>query len=359
VGGVGPYITLFSRAGTSREAADAAVADLQIHELPAARGCTYVLTAYDFALGLKVGHSFAGNEMKVALKLGVTQKEIEKLREAIVKALAKGPLDPAQLREATGSASRSLGEEGKKKGLTTTMPVALGELQAMGEIRRISTNGRLDNQRYSYSLWRPNPLAKFKLSDDSALVELARKYFTWLGPTSIRRFQDFSGLGVKASKAAIEPLKLEPIAPGSDLMLLPEDRSKFEAFKPPKDPSYALVSPIDTMVLEVAINGLADPEDAEREVFAEKGYSKLGTLSFLPNHAILDRGRLIGLWEYDTETNTIAWTSFIKKNSDLQKAVVRTEEYVRTQLGDARSFGLDSPKSRAPRIAALRKQAGA
>ncbi len=42
VGGAGPYLTLFARAGTSREAADTAVAALQIHELPAARGCTYV-----------------------------------------------------------------------------------------------------------------------------------------------------------------------------------------------------------------------------------------------------------------------------------------------------------------------------
>jgi hypothetical protein len=38
VGGVGPYLTLFSRAGVSRPAADAAVATLEIHELPAARG---------------------------------------------------------------------------------------------------------------------------------------------------------------------------------------------------------------------------------------------------------------------------------------------------------------------------------
>ena len=43
VAGVGPYLTLFARAGTSREEADRAVKDLQIHELPSARGCTYVV----------------------------------------------------------------------------------------------------------------------------------------------------------------------------------------------------------------------------------------------------------------------------------------------------------------------------
>src|SRR5437762_1000824 len=72
VGGVTPYLTLFSRAGIRRESADQSVAKLEIHELPSARGCTYVLPASDFALGLKVGESFGGGEMKVAAKLGVT-----------------------------------------------------------------------------------------------------------------------------------------------------------------------------------------------------------------------------------------------------------------------------------------------
>ena len=110
VGGVGPYLTLFSRGGISREDADAAVAKLQIHELPTARGCTYVVPASDFGLGLTVGREF-NSDMKTAVKLGVTEKEVDKLCEAVVKALEKGPLDPDGIREATGKASRSLGEE--------------------------------------------------------------------------------------------------------------------------------------------------------------------------------------------------------------------------------------------------------
>ncbi len=82
-----------------------------------------------------------------------------------------------------------------------------------------------------------------------------------------------------------------------------------------------------------------------------------GTLDF-PGHQIFDRGKLVGLWEYDMETESIAWVAFVAKNKDLERAVKRMEEFVRVQLGDARSFSLDSPKSRAPRIAALRKAAG-
>ena len=43
IAGVNPYLTLFSRGGVSRQQADDAAARLEIHELPAARGCTYVV----------------------------------------------------------------------------------------------------------------------------------------------------------------------------------------------------------------------------------------------------------------------------------------------------------------------------
>jgi hypothetical protein len=339
VGGVSPYLTLFSRAGITRELADADAAKLKIYELPSARGCTYVLPSEDFALGLAAGRGFDG-EMKTAAKLGVTEKEIDKLCDAVVAALEKGPLDPDGLREATGKAVRNLGPEGKKKGLTTTLPVALGKLQESGDIRRVPSNGRFDQQRYLYELWRPNPLRGFKFSPEQVHTELARKYFAWIGPASAADFQTFSGLGVKAAQAAIQPLKLEPIeiAPGDLRFFLPDDRAKFDAFKSPKGPRYSLLGSIDSL-------------------FILRREKTLGELTDLPNHAIVDRGRLIGLWEYDQATESIAWVSFVKKDKALQEAVTRTENFVREQLGDARSFSLDSPKSRAPRIQALRKAA--
>jgi hypothetical protein len=351
VGGVGPYLTLFSRAGTSREAADQAVERLQIYELPSARGCTYVVPANDFALALKVGDEFGKAEMKVAYKLGVTDKEIDKLCEAVVTALSKGPLDPNQIREATGNASRSLGEEGKKKGLTTTLPLALGKLQAAGEIRRVPTDGRLDQQRYRYTPWRPNPLAKFKLTLQEAYTELARRYFRWIGPASAVDFQAFSGLGVKASKAAIEPLELVPLEDGSDRLMFTDDRDRLMGFKAPSKPQYALVSPLDALaLLRSDIKSLIDTRNVKLQ-------TAVG-LADVPNHAIFDRGRLVGLWEYETESQKIIWFSFGIKDKALDAAILTTETYVREQLGDARSFGLDSPKSRASRIAALRKSAG-
>jgi len=351
VGGVGPYLTIHARSGMSREAVEQSLEKLHIHELPAARGCTYVLPASDFALGLKVGEEFGKAEMKVAYKLGVTDKEVDKLCDAVLKALEKGPLEPTQVREATGNASRSLGEEGKKKGITTTLPLALGRLQATGHIRRIPTDGRLDQQRYRYALWRPSPLDKFKLSLEEAYTELARCYFRWIGPATVGYFQTFAGLGVKVSKAAVEPLQLVALENGSDLLMFPEDKEKFAAFKVPAKPQYALVSCLDAIaLLRDSTQSLIDEEDSKLQ--------KAVGLTEIPNHAIMDRGKLIGLWEFDPDTQKIVSSTFGVKDKALDAAIAVTEQYVRDQLGDARSFSLDSPAKRAPRIAALRKSAG-
>jgi hypothetical protein len=315
--------------------------------------------ASEFALALKAGESFGGAEMKTAYKLGVTDKEVDKLCDAVLEALEKGPLDPEEIRQATGSASRHLGDEGKKKGMITTLPLALGKLQSSGDIRRIPVNGRLDQQRYRYILWRPNPRAKFTMPSEQVRTELARRYFQWTGPASIAEYQWFSALSGKAAKAAIEPLKLEPVA--GDRLMLPEDRGQFEAFQIPRHAQYAMVSSIDGIsLLRRDLNSLVDAKDYGHKLLRSEGGGGGGGggVLDLPSHAIFDRGRLVGLWEYDPAAESLAWMAFIPKSKDLEKAVQRIEEYVRTQLGDARSFSLDSPKSRIPRIEGLRKAAG-
>jgi hypothetical protein len=158
--------------------------------------------------------------------------------------------------------------------------------------------------------------------------------------------------------SAMEPLNLE--AAGDDGFLLPEDRERFEAFQFPKQACYVMTSSIDGLsLLRRDLKSLADAADLKREIYGGKGLAPLEGVADLPSHAIFDRGRLVGLWEYDTATESIAWCACISKNRDMEKAVSRTEEYIRTQLGDARAFSLDSPKSRTPRVEALREGKGA
>jgi len=75
--------------------------------------------------------------------LDVTDGEIDKLGARIVDAV-KEPKDPRALKEMLGGAVRNLGEAGKKRGMTTTLPLALGQLQSRGDIRRVPEDGRLE-----------------------------------------------------------------------------------------------------------------------------------------------------------------------------------------------------------------------
>lgn len=121
----------------------------------------------------------------------------------------------------------------------------------------------------------------------------------------------------------------------------------------PAGPSYSLVGWIDGItLLRRDLAAVIEPVDAGRDLGRE--LRSLGGLSDLPAQGIFDRGRLIGLWEYDTDAAEIAWGTFAAADDALRAAVARTEAFVREQLGDARGSSLDNPGRRKPRIEALR-----
>ena len=174
----------------------------EIHELPSARGCTYVLPAPDFALGLRVGEEFSTGEMRLGPQAGGHRRGNHEARVpqySMLCGMIRCRL--TEIRERTGSASRSLGPEGAKKGLTTTLPLALGRLQVDG------TDSTSPNQRQT----RPAALSlravetephgpRFGCLSRSLTPSLARRYFRWIGPATLSEFQWFSGLGVKCSQ---------------------------------------------------------------------------------------------------------------------------------------------------------------
>jgi hypothetical protein len=289
--------------------------------------------------------------------LGVTDAEVEALCKAVLDALSSGEKDPAQLRDLLGDKVRNLGEAGKKRGQTTTLPLALGLLQSKGDIRRVPVDGRLDQQRFRYTRWQPGPLEGIVADDAEAYTALARRYFVWIGPAKATHFQWFSGLGVRAARAAMEPLALEDL--GDGWLIHPEDRDAFEAFEAPSEPQYELVMGLDNLILHrrdlASLVDLAGETGARTQRVAG---SALGSPD-LENQAIFfDRGRLIGMWDYDPEAGAIVYATFARADSALKQAVSETEAFIRDELGDARSFSLDSASSRKPRLAALRAMAG-
>src|SRR6476469_2126698 len=228
VGGANPYLSLFARAGIRRDEVDADVLAHRILELPTARGCTYVLGRDDFAWALRLGADAAEATFKVVGRLGVDRGEITLLEEQVLHTLTEAgvPLDPRQLKDELGDSVRNLGEEGKKKGATTTLPTALGILQSDGRIRRVPANGRMDQQRYAYQPW---GLPPSDLDDEDARTELIRRYLGWTGGATFKQSQWFTGFTVAQSKAALAAVGAVEVATalteagGDALWMLPDD----------------------------------------------------------------------------------------------------------------------------------------
>ncbi|WP_020501903.1 DNA glycosylase AlkZ-like family protein [Sciscionella marina] len=349
VGGSNPYLTLHARSGCSRPVADAALARLAIHELPSARGCTYVVPERDYALALQAGVGAPEAELKVLDKLGVPRAEIEELGGAVREALTE-PLTPKQLRDRLGEAVRGLGEEGRKRGQSTTLPAALGVLQSRGAIRRIPQDGRLDRQRFAYARWENPP--HWPGDAEQARTELARRYFEWAGAASLAHLRWFTGFTAKAAKAAIAELGLVELDDG--LLALPAAAAEFAEYVAPDRPDYRLVHALDGLfLLRRDIGALIEPADRERVVPHERGKT-LGALTDFADHVIVDRGTVVGFWQFDPERQEIAAQSFVPEDEALRAVIAGTEAFIREELGDHSWNPLDSHSSRAPRIAALR-----
>lgn len=357
IGGANPYLTLFARAGIRREEADADMAALRIHELPTARGCTYVLGADDFAWALTLGQSAAESTAKVLDRLGVDRQEVRDLAEQVLELLqdSTAPLDPKVLRDTLGSAVRSLGEEGKKKGASTTLPTALGLLQADGRIRRVPVNGRLDVQRYAYTAWGlPAP----DQSPDAARAKLMENYLRWTGGATLKQTQWFTAFTVaqtKAALAAVNAVEAHTVDPDG-LWMLPEDAEAAATFTAPQDEQIQLLAGSDGLFL-LRRNSAEHVAEEDRGLVV--GKEKLSLTADLPDHPIVDRGRIIGLWQYDPGKERLAHWTFKSPSKAVKDKVQEVEDWIREDLGDFRSFSLDSPASRQKRIDALNTAATA
>lgn len=357
IGSCTPYFHFWSRAGLSRAKTDQAVSNLEILELPAARACTYIVPRQHFAIALALAQHPA-DEPKMETgekKLGFTWEQIESLKSAVLDALAAGPADPRQLKEALGSRVKSYTPEGKKYGITTDLPGAIRRLQLEGKIRRIPIDGRLDNERYAYALWEENPLAGFDLDKPGLQAKIASLYFSWIGPATLDEFTWFTGFSKRDAKAAMESNNLAEWQPGYFGFQTHIDAiGEFEASSQ-SNPHF--LTSLDNLILLTRNLPLhLDEEDKNREMMSDNKPVSGGSLTDLSNHGIFDRGRLIGEWAYDEPNQELVYTAWAGDKELIAKRAADTQAFIQGQLGDARSFSLDSPKSRQARIYWLRQQ---
>lgn len=355
VGGHNIYVALHARNGSTKEQAEQDAKDHEIYEFASARGCTYFLPSDDFQVGIKAGQGFndAASIRTAKTKLGFTDENLAELKTGIVNALKNGALDTNGIKKDLGDLVMNFGELGKKVGQTTSLSLGLLSLQAEAQIRRVPKGWSLEAQSYEYELFPDSPNVGESYSKDQAYADLAERFWNWIGLANLSHFQWFSGLGVGAAKKATEGLHLVPVE-GTDLLIHADLADDFRRFETPKEPAYRLVTALDSLfLLRRDVESLFDPNDLSSEKAAKRG-GGLVAANELRNHAIVDRGRIVGLWEYEVDSKTLVYALFVPLNDALDAAIKRTESFIRDHLGDCRSFSLDSAKSRQPAIDQLR-----
>lgn len=341
VGGSTPYLGLFARCKSHRSAIDTLIEDNLVCELPSARGCTYVLPQQHFALGLAHARTALKANRRTAAKLGLNDSQIESQKEHVLKHLCDKPLSPAEIKAELGDVIVSFGEEGKKRGMTTSLPMVLCELQAEGKVKRIPENGRLDQERYRYEVWDPNGI----LYDGDAEFDLIRLVVVWSGVVSIDDICWFTGLGKTKVKAAFLQLGLHEVAP--DLYGQAADIKSV-----PSEPIYRFVGAIDPL-FNLRRNIGAFVEDEELRWLQCHDVRLDGPLG-LAFQAIVDRGRIIGLWDYDPEERELLYMTWVSPTKDLEVLAEKLECEIRDEIHDARTHSLDSLKNRQNRFEFLR-----
>lgn len=351
VGGTNPYLTLFARGGVMPRTAEKAVANGEILETPSARGCTYYVPREHVGIALSLARKVHEPISSAERALGITEAQIDRLADLVLQAMGDQAMAPEDMKPVLGDAVRNFGEEGKKRGVTTDLPGALMRLQVRGQIRRVAANDRLDTQKFRYVRWDQESNV---VPHDSALTQLASLYWDWIGPASLKSFQWFTSCSGKAAGAATADLDLVPVH--EDLLIKRAQLAEFEAFQVPLVANYALVSSLDAIsLLRRDSVSLIEESDRALKILTSKGEQTAGGLVDLPANPVLESGRIIGWWEYDPAgEGKVCWRLFGEEPKGLSDKIRATEAMIRDELGDCRSFSLDSPSSRKPLLDWLR-----
>lgn len=352
VGGVNPYLTLFARNGPHPREIEAEVKEDSFAEFASARGCTYFLPKSHYKVGIKCGQGF--NELATfrtaQTKLGFTEADLLDLNSAILQGLENGPADTGELKKRLGSVVKNFGELGKKVGQTTSLSLGLLSLQSNAKIRRFPIGGRLDHQSYRYGPFDSAPDVSDDFPKENAYQQLAFLFWGWMGLATVEHFLWFSGLPKKVGLKAVQHLQLKQVN-DSELLGKVEKIEELESFSFPDQPAYRLLSSLDSLFLARRDLSLhISPDDLEHPLLSlDRG------LQDLSYNAIVDRGRIIGVWEFEFASQKVVYSTFVDVEDSLKREIESTEQMIRDELGDARTFSLDSPKSRVAKINFLKE----
>lgn len=364
LGGVEVYLAARARVPSMKaKDLETATAERRLQVVPTVRGCMYLVAGRDVPVSLRTADLLGRSRLqKEREKAGIKKGELEKLGDRIVETLtASGPLTTDALRKAMPEdAVRSLGDKGKKAGISSTLPPALRVLEFAGRVERTLETGRLDSERYRWRATTKNTLANAGLPDE--LAELSpRLAEIFLRAAGIARLDDFmcwSGLNKRDASAGFAKVKTRPVVVEGYREPWLSLASAFVDDAPSADDVHTLLGFEDNAFgLNVGAALFADPVFHSMKVPSWGSPEKvaLGEARHLSCRPVIAEGRLVGFWDYDPDAKKAVIGLFeavskeSKRRLDEQAAGVGT--FLATELGHGRSFSLDTDDELRKRVA--------
>lgn len=356
LGGVDVYLAIRARIpGLRRQELDEAVAQSRIQVIPAVRGCIYVVPRAQVPLVLRFAEDQSRKRSERELeKVGVPLSEVADVGEAVLKALRKGPLTTDALRKALPEGTvRSLGEKGKKVGISSPLPAALRHLEFEGKVERTLETGRFDTERYHWRLPAKNPFTGAKVPKDAVArnARLAEIFVHQAGPVTVADFAAWSGLSQRDARAAIETLPAVPMAVegyAEEAFVLEKDLKALKEAAPVTTSISMLSFEDNYLTFHGGPGLLTDPKNHPREVsrWGNTKGTNLGDVKHLAARSLFDGERLVGFWEFDPSSGKVVFSTFEPLPAKRKKAVQERAEdmarFLKEDLGHARSFSLDT-----------------
>ena len=371
LGGADVYLAARARVpGLSRRALDGLVEQSRLRVIPAVRGCIYLVPAAHAPLALAVAEAaWRPRAEREVEKAGATWQEVEEVARAVTSVLARGPATPDQLRKGLApGAVRSLGERGKKIGMSSVMPTALRDLELRGVVERTLEGGRLDTERY---VWRAASAdagwSAPHVPDDAVdrWAELARIFVGHAGPARLEDFAGWAGLPLRDARAGLERARLAPVAVEGfgDAFVVEEDVAALER---PAEPSarVAMLSFEDGFL--VAHGGprwVVDPGHwwTPIRIWGGSGRGTLGDAAHVQTRTFTVGDQLAGIWEMDPDAREVLWAPFAtvprEERAEIDRLASETAAFLREEIGHARSFSLDTDAEVRERAAEVARMA--
>lgn len=373
LGGVDVYLAVRARVpGLRRGDLDAAAARGEVQVVPAVRGCIYLVAHSHAALALRVADLLSRSRFeRERIKAGIRPGELEDVGQAVIEALGNGPLTTAALRKRLPDGTvRSLGDAGKKVGLSSTLPPALRVLELAGQIERTLEGGRLDTERYLWRLPRSNPFDSAALAEDPSelYARLAEIFFRAAGVAGLKDFTAWAGISQRDAKAAMQRVPLVPVSvdgmsePGFVLEALRAQVENAAGATAAGAAGAAHMLPFEDNL--VALHGgpalLVDPAHHATEVptWGKSRSKTLGGARHVFMRSVVAEGRMVGFWEYDLDTGAVIFACFDRIAAATRKRLdalaAELSRFLTEDMGHGRSFPMDTDDSLRKRAAFVR-----